>query len=130
MWRCADEILKAHHLPFERHVYAGLGHGFGTSASFNDGVKRTAAFFGGRIDEPEPTVKSVEIGGSMGGLSGWTDVAFFDFGDEYDVFAWQLSEATRSAIVVPKKKRKRLLVKNPGQTRADAAPANSTSARP
>ena len=72
-----DDILRSHHLPFERHVYEGLGHGFGTSASFDDGVKRTAAFFGGRVDEPEPTPTRVETGLSNGGQPGWTNEGFF-----------------------------------------------------
>ena len=35
-----DEILKEHRLPFERHVYVGLGHGFNTPAAVEDGVKQ------------------------------------------------------------------------------------------
>ncbi len=121
-----DEILKAHHLPFERHVYEGLGHGFGTSAAFDDGVQRTAAFFGGRVDEPAPTQTSLGAGPSMsGGLPGLTDVGFVDLSDDFGFFAWQVWSVPRSAIVVPRKKSKRLLVKTPQKTqRTVASPSN------
>ena len=123
-----DEILKAHRLPFERHVYVGLGHGFNTPAAFEDGVRRTAAFFGGSVDEPEPAPTSVQTSLSMvDGLSASTD-GFFDFGDDDGFFAWQTSTVATWAIFAPKKKPKRLLVKKAAKTRAVAA--QSTAAKP
>ena len=123
-----DEILKEHRLPFERHVYVGLGHGFNTPAAFEDGVRRTAAFFGGSVDEPEPAPTSVQTSLSMvDGLSASTD-GFFDFGDDDGFFAWQTSTVATWAIFAPKKKPKRLLVKKAAKTRAVAA--QSTAAKP
>jgi acetyl esterase/lipase len=121
-----DGILKEHKLPFERHVYEGLGHGFSTPAAFRDGVNRTAAFFGGRVDEPEPTPTKVETAHSMYGLPGSTE-AFFDLGDEDDPITWPAATATvtSSTILVPKKKPKRLVVKKPATTRAIATPSKA-----
>ncbi len=115
-----DDILTAHHLPFERHVYEGLGHGFGTAASFDDGVKRTAAFFGGRVDDPEPAPRRVESGLSIGGQPGSTNEGFFAFSDDYGFFAWQVFDVSRSATVVPKKRPKRLLLRKSAKTRSAA----------
>ena len=122
-----DDILTAHHLPFERHVYEGLGHGFSTAASFDDGVKRTAAFFGGRVDGPGPAPSSVEIGISNAGQPGSTNQGFFDLSDDFGFFEWQASNATRWATIVPKKKPKRLLVRKSAKT--PSAATRSSAAR-
>jgi acetyl esterase/lipase len=118
-----DEILKEHHLPFERHVYEGLGHGFGTRAAFEDGVKRTAAFFGGRVDEFEPAPTEVEIALPMNGPPGSTEACFY-FGADDVVIAWPTAPDTatvtdaNSVVFVPKKKPKRLVRKNNAKTAA------------
>ena len=121
-----DEILKAHHMPYERHVYEGVGHGFNTAAAFEDGVKRTAAFFGGRVDDHEPAETDVQIDRSMVGPSGPTG-AFFDFGDDFDFIEWSTAytSLTTSEIVVPRRKPKRRVVKKPATTRAVATPSKA-----
>ncbi len=120
-----DEILKEHKLPFERHVYQGLGHGFSTPASFKDGLNRTAAFFGGRVDEPEPTPTGVKTALSIDGLSGSTE-DFFDL-DE-DVFvSWPTAVGTTP--IVPKKPRAGLIVKKPAKRQMVASPSQTARSR-
>ena len=126
-----DEILKEHHLPFERHVYEGLGHGFGTAAAFDDGVNRTAAFFGGRVDEPEPTGSRVECGRSMGSMTGSTEGGFFDLGYDDGCIAWMAANETMngSVFLAPKKKKaKRLVVKK--RAKIQAVATGSKAANP
>jgi acetyl esterase/lipase len=119
-----DEILKQHKLPFERHVYEGLGHGFSTLASFKDGLTRTSAFFGGRVDEPEPTSTRVETTLLMSDQSGSVE-GFFDFSDDDDLVAWPTATEISFAIFAPKAKPKRLVVKKPGTTRASSTSKNA-----
>ncbi len=121
-----DEILKAHHLPYERHVYEGLGHGFNTAAAFADGVKRTAAFFGGSVDDPDSTATDVEIGRPMVGASGTTG-AFFDLGDEFCFIEWSTAytSLTSPKILVPRRKPKRRVVEKPATTRAVGTPSKA-----
>ena len=121
-----DQILKEHKLPFERRIYEGVGHGFSTPAAFEDGVNLTAAFFGGRVGELEPTPTKVETALSMNGLSGST-AAFFDLGDDDGLITGTTATVTRAAIFAPKKKKpKRLVVKKPTTTPVVATPSKAT----
>ncbi len=119
-----DEILKDTTLALETHVYEGLGHGFDTAAAFEDGLKRTAAFFGGSGDDPEPTAANVGIGHPLVGPSSSTGV-FFDLGDDFGFIEWSIASTslTSSAILVPKKKPKRRVVRKTATTRAVATPS-------
>jgi acetyl esterase/lipase len=117
-----DGILKERGLPFVRHLYEGVGHGFCTAAAFEDGVNRTALFFGGSDVESAPMHPSDGIGLSVGaGLSPFTDGGFFevDFGYEF-FFVYDPYSLVRMKMDVRKKKSKRLVGKNSAHSRSGA----------
>jgi dienelactone hydrolase len=118
-----DQILKEHNLPFERHVYQGLGHGFSTAASFNDAVLRTSAFFGGQLEGPGSSPGPINPAFPIGYQSG-SPAAFLEIGDDDLVYAWTW---TRSAVIVPRKKKRRPGATNPVAPRT--APIRSRVAK-
>ena len=120
-----DEILKEHKLPYERHVYEGLGHGLATPASFRDAVHRTTAFFGGNADEPSPTrgtspsVPLVAFDASLG-----EDDEELDESNDLQLFPTSLN--TAFGFPIPKR-RPRLVVKKSRPTRTVASPTRSAN---
>jgi dienelactone hydrolase len=116
-----DEILRAHHLPFERHVYQGLGHGFSTAASFDDAVLRTAAFFGGQVGGPEPSPGPAEPVLPLLVPSGSLDGSLEVVDEEFVIWSGE----TRAAAIVPKKNRRRPATPNPVAPRPVASPSRA-----
>ena len=113
-----DGILTAHHLPFERHMYEGLAHGFGHE--FNDGVHRSAAFFWGSEPQSAPIQSSVSVGFFSGaGQSPAASTGFIELGEGYEVFDASLESYwwVRWQTDVLRKKSKRLVRKKPATTR-------------
>jgi dienelactone hydrolase len=100
-----DGLLKDNHVPFERHIYQGQGHGFG-GAAFNDGVVRVAEFFGGEGDNPVQAVGSPgPISGAQSARGSTGVAAGFDDGDAS--FAWEWEEAWWANVVTKNKPKRR-----------------------
>jgi hypothetical protein len=124
-----DGLLKERRMPYERHLYQGLGHGFGTEAAFRDGVARTSAFFGGRVGDlstdPDLTESDRPIQSLAG--SGEMVVEYRDANgwfDSEDLFAWWSQSAP--ATLVSKKKRRLTVAKNPAVTHPAGSPQKIT----
>jgi acetyl esterase/lipase len=116
-----DGILTERHMPFLRHLYQGVGHGFGTAAAFDDGVNRTALFFWGSAAESAPMQPSFGAGGSSGAnVTPLNDAGSFEVGDAYEFFIVYDRFSLVRWMEGRKKKPKRLIDKKTAKTRAAA----------